>query len=82
MGALLIPKIRRESHDRITETFPITLSPKVSDEVVEPHIAVLNFHRLVENADERMLQDTRRCVTSSSHFEADDSHLRRFEPSH
>ena len=65
MGALLIPKIRGESHDRITETFPITPSPMVSDKVVESHIAVLNFHQLVENADERMLQDTGRCVTSA-----------------
>ena len=57
MGALLISKIREEYADRITETFSIILSPKVSDAVVEPHIAIRSFHQLVENADERMMLD-------------------------
>ena len=66
MGALLISKIRGEYSDRITETLSFILSPKLSGAVVEPHIAVLNFHQLVENADECMLLDTRRCATSVS----------------
>ena len=57
MGALLISKIREEYADRITETFSIILSPKVSDAVVEPHIAIRSFHQLVENADELMMLD-------------------------
>ena len=51
MGALLISKIRGEYPDRITENVLV---------------AVLSFHRLVENADECMLLDTRRCATSVS----------------
>ena len=60
MGTLLISKIRGEYPDRIMETFPVTLS------VVGSCVAVLSFHRLVGNADECMLLDTRRYATSVS----------------
>ena len=40
--------------------------PQVTDTVVEPCVAVLSFHRLVETMDECMLLDTRRYATSAS----------------
>ncbi|EHB09716.1 Tubulin beta-7 chain [Heterocephalus glaber] len=39
MGTLLISKIREEYPDRITNTFSVVPSPKVSDTVVEPYNA-------------------------------------------
>ena len=56
----------REYPDRITETLSFILSPKVSDAVVEPPIAVLNFTSSSRTRDECMLKDTRRCATSVS----------------
>uniref|UniRef100_A0A2I3H8R3 Tubulin beta chain n=1 Tax=Nomascus leucogenys TaxID=61853 RepID=A0A2I3H8R3_NOMLE len=52
MGTLLISKIREEYPDRITNTFSILPSPKLSDTVVEPYNATLSVHQLIENADE------------------------------
>jgi hypothetical protein len=43
MGTLLISKIREEYPDRIMETFSVFPSPKVSDTVVEPYNATLQY---------------------------------------
>ncbi|KAM6908063.1 LOW QUALITY PROTEIN: tubulin, beta 6 class V [Lycodopsis pacificus] len=48
MGTPLISKTREEYPDRITNTFSVMPSPKVSDTVVEP----LSVHQLVENTGE------------------------------
>ena len=83
MGALLMSKIRGEYPDRITETLSFMLSPKVSDAVVEPHIAILNFHQLVENADECMLLENETlydiCLRT---LKLTTPHPRRLEPAH
>merc|ERR1712051_1090015 len=56
-GTLLISKIREEYPDRMTCTFSVFPSPKVSDTVVEPYNATLSVHQLVGNADEVMVID-------------------------
>ena len=58
MRALLMSKIREGYSDRIMETFSITPSPKLSDTMVEPCVAVISFHQLAENADDWMLLDS------------------------
>eukprot|EP00494_Astrolonche_serrata_P033133 UN33402 len=57
MGTLLLLKIRDAYPDRITTTYSIYPSPKVSDTVVEPYNAVLSTHQLLENADEVFIID-------------------------
>ncbi|KAF8566865.1 hypothetical protein P879_04519 [Paragonimus westermani] len=57
MGTLLISKIKEEYPDRISNTFSIIPSPKVSDTIVEPYNAVLSVHQLVENTDETFCLD-------------------------
>ncbi|XP_065676019.1 tubulin beta chain-like isoform X2 [Hydra vulgaris] len=57
MGTLLISKIREEYSDRITSTFSVFPSPKVSDTVVEPYNTILSIHQLVENTDETFCID-------------------------
>ncbi|XP_012567193.2 tubulin beta chain isoform X2 [Hydra vulgaris] len=57
MGTLLISKICEEYNDRITNTFSVIPSPKVSDTVVEPYNAILSIHKLVENTDETFCID-------------------------
>merc|ERR1712038_2078089 len=52
MGTLLLLKIRDNYPDRITATFSVYPSPKVSDVVAEPYNATLSIHQLVENTDE------------------------------
>ncbi|KAJ1158388.1 hypothetical protein NDU88_011078 [Pleurodeles waltl] len=52
LGMLLIGKFREEYPDRITSSFSVIPSPKVSDTVVEPYNATLSVHHLVENTDE------------------------------
>merc|ERR1719361_2942648 len=51
MGTLVLLKIRDAYPDRITTTYSIYPSPKVSDTVVEPYNAVLSSHQLLENSD-------------------------------
>merc|ERR1712110_964391 len=55
MGLLL--KIRDNYPDRITATFSVYPSPKVSDVVVEPYNATLSIHQLLENSDETFVID-------------------------
>merc|ERR1712150_289800 len=57
MGTLLLLKIRDGYPDRITTTYSVFPSPKVSDTVVEPYNAVLSFHQLLENSDETFIID-------------------------
>merc|ERR1712187_956468 len=57
MGTLLLLKIRDAYPDRITTTYSIYPSPKVSDTVVEPYNAVLSSHQLLENSDETFIID-------------------------
>merc|ERR1712232_442632 len=52
MGTLLLLKIRDAYPDRITKTYSVYPSPKVSDTVVEPYNAILATHQLLENADQ------------------------------
>jgi len=57
MGTLLLLKIRDGYPDRITSTYSVYPSPKVSDTVVEPYNAVLSSHQLLENSDETFIID-------------------------
>lgn len=57
MGTLLLLKIRDTYPDKITCTYSIFPSPKVSDTVVEPYNAVLSSHQLLENSDETFMID-------------------------
>jgi len=57
MGTLLLLKLRDQYPDRITVTYSVFPSPKVSDTVVEPYNAVLSSHQLLENADETFIID-------------------------
>jgi len=57
MGTLLLLKIRDAYPDRITTTYSVFPSPKVSDTVVEPYNAVLSSHQLLENSDETFVID-------------------------
>merc|ERR1719230_1322537 len=57
MGTLLLLKIRDGYPDRITSTYSVFPSPKVSDTVVEPYNAVLSSHQLLENSDETFVVD-------------------------
>jgi tubulin beta len=57
LGTLLLLKIRDNYPDRITTTFSVYPSPKVSDVVVEPYNATLSIHQLLENSDETFVID-------------------------
>ena len=57
MGTLLISKIREEYPDRITCSYSVIPSPKVSDTVVEPYNACLSVHQLIENTDQTFCID-------------------------
>merc|ERR1712107_832593 len=56
-GTLLLLKIRDAYPDKITCTYSVFPSPKVSDTVVEPYNAVLSSHQLLENSDETFIID-------------------------
>ena len=57
LGSLLLMKMRDNYSDRITATFSVYPSPKVSDVVVEPYNATLSIHQLLENSDETYVID-------------------------
>eukprot|EP01084_Bolivina_argentea_P034756 64375_1 len=57
LGTLLLLKVRDNYPDRITATFSVYPSPKVSDVVVEPYNATLSIHQLLENSDETFVID-------------------------
>jgi len=52
MGTLLVSKITEEYPDRITSTYSVSPSPKVSDTVVEPYNATLSINQLIDNTDQ------------------------------
>ena len=49
MGTLLISKITEEYPDRMSCTYSVVPSPKVSDIVVEPYNATLSLNQLIDN---------------------------------
>merc|ERR1712165_513271 len=57
MGTLVLLKLRDAYPDKITCSYSIYPSPKVSDTVVEPYNAVLSTHQLLENSDETFIID-------------------------
>jgi tubulin beta len=57
LGTLTLLKLRDNYPDRITCTFSVYPSPKVSDVVVEPYNATLSIHQLLENSDETFVID-------------------------
>eukprot|EP00607_Mallomonas_marina_P007664 CAMPEP_0182416290 /NCGR_PEP_ID=MMETSP1167-20130531/562_1 /TAXON_ID=2988 /ORGANISM="Mallomonas Sp, Strain CCMP3275" /LENGTH=444 /DNA_ID=CAMNT_0024588931 /DNA_START=22 /DNA_END=1356 /DNA_ORIENTATION=+ len=56
-GTLILAKIREEYPDRISSSFSIIPSPKVSDTITEPYNAILSMHQLVENVDQSFVFD-------------------------
>ena len=57
LGTLILLRCRDNYPDKITATFSVYPSPKVSDVVVEPYNAVLAIHQLLENSDETFVLD-------------------------
>lgn len=57
MTCLLLQKINEEYPDRITSTFTVIPSPKLSDTVVEPYNATLSVSYLIESSDETFIID-------------------------
>jgi len=57
MGTLLLLKLRDTYPDRLTTTYSVYPSPKISDTVVEPYNGVLASHQLIENADQTYVID-------------------------
>jgi tubulin beta len=57
LGSLWLNRIQEEYPDRITCTYSVIPSPKVSDTVVEPYNAILSVHQLVESADQCFILD-------------------------
>ena len=57
MGSLVLLKIRDNYPDKLTSTFSVFPSPKVSDVVVEPYNAILSIHQLLENSDQTFVID-------------------------
>jgi len=57
LGTLLLTKINEEYPDRITSTFSVYPSPKVSDTIVEPYNCILATHQLLEAAGQTVVID-------------------------
>ncbi|GLG99576.1 hypothetical protein R5R35_009244 [Gryllus longicercus] len=57
LGTLLVSTLKEEYPDRVSTTFSVMPSPKVSDTVVEPYNATLSVHQLTENTDETFCID-------------------------
>lgn len=57
MGTLLISKMKEEYPDRITASYSVFPSPKISNTVVENYNAILSIHQLIENTDETFCID-------------------------
>jgi len=56
-GTLLLAKLAEEYQDRMTMTFSVFPSPRVSDTVVEPYNTTLSVNQLLEWADQVMVID-------------------------
>lgn len=52
MGTLLLANLTEEYPDRISVSYSIVPSPKVSDTVVEPYNATLSINQLIENTNQ------------------------------
>ncbi|XP_063836176.1 tubulin beta chain-like isoform X1 [Ostrinia nubilalis] len=52
LGTLLLANLTEEYPDRITVSYSIVPSPKVSDTVVEPYNATLSINQLIENTNQ------------------------------
>lgn len=63
MGTLLLSKLREEYPDKMTLTFSVFPSPKVSNTVVEPYNTCLSVSQLADNSDEVM------CIDNEALFE-------------
>lgn len=50
LGTLLLANLSEEYPDRISVTYSVVPSPKVSDTVVEPYNATLSVNQLIENS--------------------------------
>ena len=57
LGSLLLSKLSDSYPCRITQTFSVFPSPKVSDTVVEPYNCVLSMQHLIESLDACVLLD-------------------------
>jgi tubulin beta len=57
LGTLLLLRMRDHFPDRITCTFSVFPSTKVSDVVVEPYNAIFSIQQLLENSDETFVID-------------------------
>jgi len=57
MGTLLVSKLTEEYPDRMSCTYSVVPSPKVSDTVVEPYNATLSLNQLIDNSDETFCID-------------------------
>jgi len=57
LGTLVLNNLRDCYVDRMTSTYTVFPSMKVSDTVVEPYNAVLSTHQLIENSDESFILD-------------------------
>merc|ERR1719395_139489 len=57
MGTLLLLKLRDAYPDRLTTTYSVYPSEKISDTVVEPYNGILASHQLIENADQTYVID-------------------------
>merc|ERR1712012_955983 len=57
LGSLLLSKLDESYRSRITQTFSVFPSPKVSDTVVEPYNCVLGMQHLIESLTACLLLD-------------------------
>lgn len=76
LGTLCLLKIRDQYPDRITTTYSVYPSPKVSDTVIEPYNALLSSHQLLENSDETFVIDNEALFNISSNL------LKNVEPTY
>eukprot|EP00483_Globobulimina_turgida_P012725 UN12748 len=79
-GALLMQQIKDNYPDRLTTTFTVFPSQKVSDVVVEPYNAMLSLHKLLESYAEGA--DMAFVMDNEALFNITHNLLKKKEPSH
>ncbi|XP_053601893.1 tubulin beta chain-like [Plodia interpunctella] len=57
LGTLLLGNLTEEYPDRVSVTYSIVPSPKVSDTVVEPYNSTLSLNQLIENSNQTFCID-------------------------
>lgn len=57
LGTLILNNVRDHYVDRITTSYSVFPSAKVSQVVVEPYNSILAIHQLIENSDETFILD-------------------------